>query len=81
MSDGIGIQKASVSVFVLEQEDWNQSNTLIVEFLLATFCTIRPQTPGLTLLGWTALLRFSIHLSLSDEDRQEKHLLPVEVVT
>ena len=81
MSDGIGIQTASVSVFVLELEDWHQSNTLIVEFLSPTFCTVRPQTPGLTLLGWTALLRFSIHLSLSDEDRQEKHLLPVEVVT
>lgn len=34
-----------------------------------------------TLLGCTALLRFSIHLSLSAEDRQEKHLLPKEVVT
>lgn len=35
----------------------------------------------LTLLGCTALLRFSIHLSLSADERQEKHLLPVEVVT
>ena len=35
----------------------------------------------LTLLGCTALLRFSIHLSLSAEERQEKHLLPEEVVT
>lgn len=34
-----------------------------------------------TLLGCTALLRFSIHLSLSAAERQEKHLLPVEVVT
>ena len=35
----------------------------------------------LTLLGCTARLRFSIHLSLSADERQEKHLLPVEVVT
>lgn len=34
-----------------------------------------------TLLGCTALLRFSIHLSLSADERQEKHLLPEEVVT
>lgn len=46
-----------------------------------------PPTPtlhaftGSTLLGCTALLRFSIHLSLSADERQEKHLLPEEVVT
>lgn len=34
-----------------------------------------------TLLGCTALLRFSIHLSRSADERQEKHLLPEEVVT
>lgn len=34
-----------------------------------------------TLLGCTARLRFSIHLSLSAADRQEKHLLPDDVVT
>lgn len=34
-----------------------------------------------TLLGCTARLKFSIHLSLSAADRHEKHLLPVEVVT
>lgn len=35
----------------------------------------------LTLFGCTALLRFSIHLSLSADERQEKHLLPEDVVT
>lgn len=39
------------------------------------------QISTLTLLGCTALLRFSIHLSLSADERQEKHLLPEEVVT
>lgn len=34
-----------------------------------------------TLFGCTARLRFSIHLSLSADERQEKHLLPEEVVT
>lgn len=34
-----------------------------------------------TLLGCTARLRFSIHLSRSAADRQEKHLLPDDVVT
>lgn len=34
-----------------------------------------------TLLGWMARRRFSIHLSLSAAERQEKHLLPVEVLT
>lgn len=35
----------------------------------------------LSLLGWTARLRFSIHLSRSAAERQEKHLVPVDVVT
>lgn len=35
----------------------------------------------ITLLGWMARRRFSIHLSLSAAERQEKHLLPVEVLT
>lgn len=35
----------------------------------------------LTLLGCTARRRFSIHLSRSAADRQEKHLLPDDVVT
>ena len=34
-----------------------------------------------TLLGCTARRRFSIHLSRSAADRQEKHLLPDDVVT
>ena len=34
-----------------------------------------------TLLGCTARRRFSIHLSRSAADRQEKHLLPEDVVT
>lgn len=41
----------------------------------------RPTYCVFTLFGCTALLRFSIHLSLSADERQEKHLLPVEVVT
>lgn len=36
---------------------------------------------GPTLLGCTARRRFSIHLSRSAADRQEKHLLPDDVVT
>lgn len=40
---------------------------------------VRECTP--TLLGCTARRRFSIHLSLSAADRQEKHLLPEDVVT
>lgn len=35
----------------------------------------------LTLLGWIVLLRFSIHLSLSEAEVQLKHLLPPEYVT
>lgn len=35
----------------------------------------------LSLLGWTALRRFSIHLSLSAAERHEKHFEPVDVVT
>lgn len=36
---------------------------------------------SLTLLGWMVLFRFSIHLSLSEEEVQLKHLLPPEYVT
>lgn len=36
---------------------------------------------GLTLFGCTARRKFSIHLSRSAAERQEKHLLPDEVVT
>lgn len=34
-----------------------------------------------TLLGLTARCRFSIHLSLSEAERQAKHLVPELVVT
>lgn len=39
-----------------------------------------PCTPD-TLLGFTALWRFSIHLSLSAAERQAKHFVPDDVVT
>lgn len=48
-------------------------HTCLLSYLLCIYI--------LTLFGCTALLRFSIHLSLSADERQEKHLLPVEVVT
>lgn len=55
---------------------------LYMNVVLITSCNLVPPTVYLhTLLGCTALLRFSIHLSLSADERQEKHLVPVEVVT
>lgn len=53
-----------------------------MNLVLITCRNLLPPTVYLhTLLGCTALLRFSIHLSLSADERQEKHLVPVEVVT
>lgn len=55
--------------------------------MLESDCNLN-RTPGFgkrgcrpTLLGCTARRRFSIHLSRSAADRQEKHLLPDDVVT
>lgn len=44
------------------------------------FLSCIPFSP-LTLLGLTALCRFSIHLSLSAAERHAKHLVPEAVVT
>ena len=41
---------------------------------------LSPHTPD-TLFGFTALCRFSIHLSLSAAERQAKHFVPDDVVT
>lgn len=50
--------------------------------ILVNVGTLVPLQLGkFTLLGWMARRRFSIHLSLSAAERQEKHLLPVEVLT
>lgn len=62
------------------------ANTRIPTYSYGSLHTdLQPSTPHAftrsTLLGCTALLRFSIHLSLSADERQEKHLLPEEVVT
>lgn len=50
-------------------------------FFSATIFLYRIPFSPLTLLGLTALCRFSIHLSLSAAERHAKHLVPDAVVT
>lgn len=52
----------------------------IILFFFYIFLYRIPFSP-LTLLGLTALCRFSIHLSLSAAERHAKHLVPDAVVT
>lgn len=60
---------------------WFGIEMLVYEHITTEYFTPTVCFCILTLFGCTALLRFSIHLSLSAAERHEKHLLPVEVVT
>lgn len=63
-----------------ERETHRQRDHLVFRLVFFWFLYRIPFSP-LTLLGLTALCRFSIHLSLSAAERHAKHLVPDAVVT
>ena len=69
------------TVQTVEDRDKETERDTQTEGSFPLFFLYRIPFSPLTLLGLTALCRFSIHVSLSAAERHAKHLVPDAVVT